>query len=321
MDKIRLVVPLLEGPAKCWYERIHPHINRHAAQREGIPFIKDSPYRKWSSFFDLIQTSFGQSLSRDLYVVEWEKIRHQDGKIDEFLDKLGDLMWKVGYLGEAYKDKIKFGLTSSLRRSWAAVQNKPDNVSAYMGALRDFAHQIEDDDHYEKRHSSNRTSHQAESSGGKKKKEKKKNEGKEHAARSSTQKDNKSGKKNSTGFKDKDKELKGFPDSIRDERRKSSVCLKCGKGGHSWYNCYTKEPVTRSVSAVSRNSKRKREDEKATKEPSSKKPKVERVQASPRKRREVAPVAKEVAEAEAQPPVSPPRIFEIEDEATDHEMF
>ena len=79
--------------------------------------------------------------------------------------------------------------------------------------------------------------------------------------------------------------------------------------------------MTHSVSAVSRKSKRKREDEKETKEPSSKKPKVERVQASPRKRREVAPVAKEVAEAEAQPPVSPPRIFEIEDEATDHEMF
>ena len=96
MDKIRLVVPLLEGPAKSWYEGIHPHINRHAALQEGIPFNKDSPYRKWSSFFDLIQTSFGQSLSRDLYVVELERIKHQDGKIDEFLDKLGDLMWKVG---------------------------------------------------------------------------------------------------------------------------------------------------------------------------------------------------------------------------------
>jgi hypothetical protein len=78
--------------------------------------------------------------------VEWEKIKHQDGKIDEFLDKLGELMWKVGYSGEARKDKIKSGLTSSLRRSWAAVQNKPENVSSYMGALREFAQQIEDDD-------------------------------------------------------------------------------------------------------------------------------------------------------------------------------
>jgi hypothetical protein len=324
MDKIRLVVPLLEGPAKSWYEGIHPHINRHAAQREGIPFDKDSPYRKWSSFFDLIRTSFGQSLSRDLYVVEWERIKHQDGKIDEFLDKLGDLMWKVGYSGEAIKDKIKSGLTSSLRRSWAAVQHKPENVSAYMGALREFAHQIEDDDRYEKRHSSNRTSNPAESSGGKRKKEKKEKknkEGKEHAARSSSQKDTKSGKKNSSGFKDKDKELKGIPEALREDRRKSSVCLKCGKAGHSWFSCYTKEPVTRAVSTLSKKTKRKREEAKETEEPKTKKPKVERVKASPRREREVAPAAKEVAEAEAQPPVSPPRIFEIEDEASDTEMY
>ena len=32
MDKIQLVVPLLEGSAKSCYEGIHPHINRHAAQ-------------------------------------------------------------------------------------------------------------------------------------------------------------------------------------------------------------------------------------------------------------------------------------------------
>jgi hypothetical protein len=169
-------------------------------------------------------------------------------------------MWKVGYSGEAIKDKIKSGLTSSLRRSWAALQNKPENVSAYMGALREFAHQIEDDDRYEKRHLSQRSSNPGESFGGKKKKErkeKKNKEGKEHAARSSSQKDNKSGKRNSTGFRDKEKELKGIPEALREERRKTSVCLKCGKAGHSWYSCYTKELVTRSVSAVSKKSKHK----------------------------------------------------------------
>src|SRR6266849_4313569 len=320
MGKIRLVVPLLGGPAKSWYEGIHPHINRHAALREGIPFNKDSPYHKWSSFFDLIRTRFGQSLSRDLYVVEWERIKHQDGKIEEFLDKLGDLMWNVSYFGEAIKDRIKSGLTSSLRCSWAAVQNKPDNVSAYMGALREFAHQIEDDDRCEKRHSSSRTSNPGESSSGKKrkdKKEKKNKDGKEHAARSSSQKDGKSGKKNSSGFKDKDKELRGIPESLREERRKSSVCLKCGKSGNSWLSCYTKEPVTHAISAVSKKSKRKHDETKATEEPKAKKPKVEQVQASPRRKRVVAPEAKEVAEAEALPPVSPPRIFEIEDKASD----
>jgi hypothetical protein len=79
--------------------------------------------------------------------------------------------------------------------------------------------------------------------------------------------------------------------------------------------------VTRSVSAASKKSKRKWEDPEAADESKGKKPKVEWVKASPRRKQEVAPVAKEVAEAEAQAPVSPPRIFEIEDEATDTEMY
>jgi hypothetical protein len=193
-----------------------------------------------------------------------------------------------------------------------------------MGALREFAHQIEDDDRFEKRHSSNRSSNPCKSSGGKSKKEKKEEknkEGKEHAARSSSQKENKSGKKNSTGFKDKEKELKGIPEALREEHQKTSVCLKCGKAGHTWYSCYIKEPVTCSVSAASKQSKRKREDPEAVEESKGKKPKVERVKVSPRRKREVAPVAKEVAEAEAQPPVSPSRIFEIEDEVTHTEMY
>jgi len=72
---------------------------------------------------------------------------------------------------------------------------------------------------------------------------------------------------------------------------------------------------------VSKKSKRKHKETEETEEPKAKKPKVELVKASPRRKREVAPAAKEVAEAEAQPPVSPPRIFEIEDEATDTEMY
>jgi hypothetical protein len=206
--------------------------------------------------------------------------KHQDGKIDEFRDTLGDLMWKVGYSGEAIKYKMKSGLTSSLRRSWTAVQNKPDNVPAYMGALREFAHQIEDDDRYEKSHSSNRTSNPGESSGVKRKRDKKgkKNkEEKEHAARSSSQKENKTGKKNTSSFKDKDKELKGILEVLREERRKTSVCLKCGKAGHSWFSCYTKEPVIHAVSTWSKKTKRKRDEAKETEEPKIKKPKVERV--------------------------------------------
>jgi hypothetical protein len=72
---------------------------------------------------------------------------------------------------------------------------------------------------------------------------------------------------------------------------------------------------------LSKKTKRKRNETKEPEEPKTKKPKVERVKASPRREREVAPAAKEVAEAEAQPPVSPASIFEIDDEASDTEMY
>ena len=86
MDKIRLIVPLLEGKAKSWYETIHVNINKDAAARAGITFKKDYPFRTWEVFFSLLQSSFGGSISRDLAVLEWNRLRHQEGKMDAFLD-------------------------------------------------------------------------------------------------------------------------------------------------------------------------------------------------------------------------------------------
>ena len=65
MDKIRLIVPLLEGKAKKWYENIHVNINRDAAARQGVKFDKNNSLRRWSTFFALLQSSFGQSQTRD----------------------------------------------------------------------------------------------------------------------------------------------------------------------------------------------------------------------------------------------------------------
>jgi len=70
MDKIRLVVPLLEGEAKKWYESVHHFINKHAARRAGVPFDKNSAYRRWDTFFQLLRTTFGGSLTRDKSVLE-----------------------------------------------------------------------------------------------------------------------------------------------------------------------------------------------------------------------------------------------------------
>jgi len=176
MNRIDYVAPLLEGAARRWYDGIHPHINREAAMRKKMPFNKDSPWRKWSTFLQGMQTSFGGSLTRDKAVAEWETLRHYSGKIDVYLDKISQLMWQTGYSGEVIKDKIKKGLDKELRREWAKAHPKPEDVAGYIEHLRELGHAIENDYLYEKMLSKGKpfekTPGLQENSGGKKKKKK-----------------------------------------------------------------------------------------------------------------------------------------------------
>ena len=40
------------------------------------------------------------------------------------------------------KDKIKAGMMDEMRRNWAMVQGKPEQIYPYMDALRKFSHEI-----------------------------------------------------------------------------------------------------------------------------------------------------------------------------------
>ena len=161
MDKIRLIVPLLEGKVKKWYENIHVNINRDAAARQGVKFDKNNSLRKWSTYFALLQSSFGQSLTRDKSVQEWNRLRHRNGNIDHFLDRIHHLIHATGYTGEMVRNKIKEGLTDEMRRSWAMVQGKPEKIYPYMDALREFAHEIERTAAYTKSQNQSRGSGEA----------------------------------------------------------------------------------------------------------------------------------------------------------------
>jgi len=298
MDKIRLIVPLLEGKAKKWYESIHIFINKQAADRERIPFDKNSPYRKWDTFFDLLRSSFGGGLTRDRYVLEWNRLRHKEGHIDEFLDRILNLMYAIGYSGDIVKDKIKEGLTDEMRKNWALVQNKPEPAPQYMASLRAFAHEIEQNSTYS-RNKSRGTGDGSEPTP-KRRSRKEKRERRETAAPSQAP----SGSTKKGTHKDRETELKGIPESIRDERRKVNRCLKCGKPGHTWYNCFSKTPVTHSVAqtsveeATAPKKKRKRKRNKDNDQNEAKKAKVERAT-------EAKPTGGNRSPS--------PRIFEIED--------
>ena len=282
MDKICLIVPLLEGKAKKWYENIHVNINRHAAARQGVEFDKNNKLRKWNIFFALLQSSFGQSLTQDKSVQEWNCLCHHDGNINYFLDRIHDIIYATGYTGKMVKDKIKEGLTDEMRRNWAMVQGKPEQIYPYMDALRKFAHEIKRTAAYTKSQNRSRGSGEASESAPKWEKKKEKKEKKEKRDKPS-QPQSQPGPSKGKGkaeFKDRDTEVRGIPNSVIEERKKASVCLKCGKPNHTWFKCFTKDPVTRSVASTSKK-KRKRDEEKKDEVPAGKKAKVERLMAGP----------------------------------------
>ena len=206
-------MPLLEGKAKKWYENINVNINRHAAARQGVEFDKNNKLRKWNTFFASLQSSFGQSLTRDKSVQEWNRLHHHDSNIDYFLDQIHNLIYATGYTGEMVKDKIKEGLTDKMLRNWAMVQGKPEKIDPYMDALRKFAHEIERTAAYTKSQNQSRGSGQASESAPKREKEKEKKEKKEKREKPS-QPQSQPGPSKGKGiadFKDRDTELRGIP--------------------------------------------------------------------------------------------------------------
>ena len=303
MDKIRLLVPLLEGKAKKWYENIHSDINKHAAARQGIPFDKKSSLRKWDVFFAHLQSSFGLSPTRYKSVLEWNRLRHRNGNIDYLLHRIHALIYAINYTGKMVIDKIKEGLTDEMRRNWAFVQNKPKPIMEYMAALRALGHEIEQTYNYSCQNRARGSGEATESSPRKEKKGKKKKEKKEKRDRPSqpqSQAASSKGKRKAD-FKDRETEHRGIPSAIIEERKKASVCLKCGKPNHTWFKCFTRDPVTRSVAAALKK-KRKRDDDNKEEVPVAKKAKVELLTAGPS------------TEAKRSPS---PRIFEVENSSSD----
>src|SRR5436853_6392963 len=91
-------------------------------------------------------------MTRDKSVLEWNHLRHREGQIDNFLDRIITLAYATGLSGDMVIDKVKEGLTDTMRASWAMVQNKPKDVSEYMAALRAFGHEIGHTANYTRSH-------------------------------------------------------------------------------------------------------------------------------------------------------------------------
>jgi len=58
-DIVSLVIPLLQGPAKKWYQSINPYVSEEGARREGIPFDQKNVLRPGEGFRQWLVSSFG----------------------------------------------------------------------------------------------------------------------------------------------------------------------------------------------------------------------------------------------------------------------
>lgn len=233
----------------AWYEAYHPKIDLAAARRlpNGRNANLDPHWARWDTFVSALRSSFSSRVGREQAVTQWAELTHTDS-IDDFLDRLTNLMWRTGYSDDVAKDKLVRGLNREIGQAWATYMPKPHSLHEQMAALRDLGHQIEEYKFRTKKssgadHHSSQSNHPAS--------QKRKREGGNLRGGEAPQGGNK--KPRSGGkpkeWKDREAELKGIPRDILDERASAENCLKCGKANHKWFECYTKEPVTKRVTA------------------------------------------------------------------------
>jgi hypothetical protein len=239
-------------------------IHEDAARAAGVRWDPKSEWLTWSHFRNALSESFGSSLTREKAVAEWESLTHKLGKIDEYLDRIGQLSFLTKYNHDAVKDKVIAGLHKDLRIEWAKVQDKPEVLPLYMKSLRELGHRLEQANQYEKlRAPANTSSNTGGSQPQKQKKGKKRGEKRNDSSNSE--------KKDRPKRKDPAVELAGVSKELRDSRAKANRCLKCGKGEHKWWVCPETSPVTKVIASAGKKRKRNRSPSPA---PEAKKPKA-----------------------------------------------
>jgi hypothetical protein len=237
MDRILTAGMLLEDRAAEWYGAYLCRIDPDEARRlHGREVELEPIYRTWAKFETSLRDSFGGRVDRISAVDEWNRLR-QKGSIDKFLDNVDRLMWITGYKDDVVNDKLQTGLSKDLAKEWSRVHPKPETVNGQFALLRDMGHTAEDHERLESRRkdkgrepatNSHRSGHDKPRSGS----------DKPRKGKASGQKDRGSSKPTPL----RDEAIKGVRPEVAAQRKKDGVCLRCGKAGHRWSECWSKEP-------------------------------------------------------------------------------
>jgi len=287
-----LVIPLLQGPAKKWYQSIHPYISEEGARREGIPFDPKNVLRTWEGFRQRLVSSFGGHSDRDRALREWNDLTMKSGKIDHFCDELMRLALELGYSGNFVKDKAPVGITTDLRNAWALKTPLPDEYVEYINLLRQTGHQLEDVAFFnrtvtkEKHHSRPEKSDDRQSSAKRQRKDRKSSGPRQQKPRN-----------HASGFTkptetEHTKMHRNVPQNLIDKRKRLNQCSRSGQDSHYWAKCPSAAPVV-----ASSHMRRKRGAGEAGHE-ATQVPKLRRIEAAPK------PAVKQVvAELRGSPPL------------------
>ena len=144
MDKVTLIIVLLKGDAKAWYNSIYIHIIEEVAQRARVLFSKDNDLRTRIGFRKGLEGSFGGHSDRDRALNQWEVLKMKPYNFDPFCDELIRLANVLNYDGVHVKDKARISMTAELCRAWASKTPHPQSYIDYINLLRQMGHQLED---------------------------------------------------------------------------------------------------------------------------------------------------------------------------------
>ena len=290
-DKVSLVIPLLQGPAKKLYQSIHPYVSEQGAHREGIPFDPKNVLHTWEGFRQRLVSSFGGPSDWDCTLREWNDLTMKSGKSNHFCDELMRLPLELGYSGKFVKDTARVCITTDLRNAWALKTLLPDEYVKYINLLCQTGHQLENIPSFNrtvtrgKHHSKPEKSANRQSSAMRQRKDWKgsgpcQQKPPNHVSGSSRPQETEDTKMH-----------RDIPPTLIDKHKWLNQCTRCGQAGHYWAKC----PSATQVVASSRIN-RKRGAGKAGYE-ATQVPKSRRIEAAPK------PAVKQVvAEVRGSPP-------------------
>ena len=244
MDKVSLIIALLEDDAKVWYNSIHVHISEEAAQRAGVPFNKDNELRTWTGFPKRLEGNFGGHSDRDRALNQWEVFKMKPYKVDPFCDELIRLASVLNYYEVHVKDKARISMTAELCRAWALKTPHSESYIDYINLLRQTGHLLEDvvsfNQHLVKEKS---TSQQERGDDKRSKPRDKKKRDKAQGPRNPKPQYFSSSCVSKPFQSEYAIKYKDIPQTLTDKRKLLSQCTRCGVADHFWLKCSAPQPV------------------------------------------------------------------------------